>query len=551
MTAPTPTPAALRRAVRRAEAVIANYADGAGSEAANQGKRHTKLDKTQITVQVNRAIEAAARLRGPDLVVLNDPVGTGKTIVALTAARILLDGTLGASTSIRRVLIVTPNEEVAKVWRTRATWAGFTLKGPAPEIVIRTVRQVHDLGLEGLPRSRADLLVIVDEAHRGLHNKNSVAYVGLSRVAHGARLLLVTATPFQLTGSGLETMLEVDGNDTRGDNILKFSKAVATWLRRTHDGDTPGNSSTDLDRLRQDVRDALSLARADLDNVLMPAYPHKRMRRPRWMPLPAAPIPVELGPWAQTYHAARVLPELLHGGSAAHAVQNSDSYMRMLVSSTGAWHASQVYRSAEGRGEPLTSLLQALNEATGPEPGSHPKVALTSRTALESLRSGHHVLIFCVFLATKVDLAIAIDAELRRADMGHQVHVAEDLSDAQAALTAGFGRTPKKTNPPRVLIVSDKLSESVDLDGGKPVVIHHDLSWSPVRWEQRMGRVVRASTGFQNPPSVVVPVLQADVDIRMWETLQGRRSLTEHVVGERLRDMLDDALGGLDIDDVD
>jgi hypothetical protein len=43
------------------------------------------------------------------------------------------------------------------------------------------------------------------------------------------------------------------------------------------------------------------------------------------------------------------------------------------------------------------------------------------------------------------------------------------------------------------------LSESIDLDGGKPIVIHHDLAWSPVRWTHRMGRVARASTGFKGP----------------------------------------------------
>lgn len=116
----------------------------------------------------------------------NDPVGTGKTVVALTAARILLDGALGKATAIRRVLIVTPNKEVARVWRARSSWAGLTADGSHPEVVIRAVREVLDLGRVGLPRARPDLLVIVDEALRGLHNKNTVAYEGLSTVAHGA-----------------------------------------------------------------------------------------------------------------------------------------------------------------------------------------------------------------------------------------------------------------------------------------------------------------------------------------------------------------------------
>jgi superfamily II DNA or RNA helicase len=538
----------LLRARPPAQSVVTMYAIGAQAEAATQQKRHTPLNKRQVDVQVTRAIDIASRLRYPGLVVLNDPVGTGKTIVALTAARLLLDGTLGKATAIRRVLIVTPNKEIARVWRARSTWAGLAADGSRPEVVIRTVREVHELGRVGLPRSRPDLLVIVDEAHRGLHNKNTVAYEGLSTVARGARLLLVTATPFQLTGSGLETMLEVDGNDTRGDNIREYSKAVAAWLRREHEGDNPGTGPADLTDRRAEVRKALLLAQPDLEAVLMPPYPHKTMGRPRWMPMPAEPTLVKLGTWAQAYHAARTVPELVHDPDEALQVQNSDSYMRMLVSSTGAWHASHVYRSAFELGGPMRTLLKAIDTATGSRPADHPKVAATARAVADAVQQGHHVLIFCVFIATKTDLCVAVQAELRRRALRNSVTIADDLRKAQEALRAGFGQIPSKTNPPSVLIVSDKLSESVDLDGGKPVVVHHDLSWSPVRWEQRMGRVVRASTGFERPQSVIVPILDVDVDQRMWDTLKGRRRLASHVVGEKARDLLEESIIGLDVE---
>ncbi len=537
------------RATPLAQSVVARYAIGAHAEAVTQQKRHTKLNKRQTNVQVTRAINIASRLREPGLVVLNDPVGTGKTIVALTAARLLLDGTLGKATAIRKVLIVTPNKEVARVWRARSTWAGLTADGSRPEVVIRTVREVHDLGRVGLPRARPDLLVIVDEAHRGLHNKNTVAYQGLSTVARGARLLLVTATPFQLTGSGLETMIEVDGNETRGDNIREYSRAVAAWLRREHEGDTSGAGPADLTDRRAEVLKTLLLAQPDLEAVLMPAYPHETMGRPRWMPMPAEPTLVKIGTWARAYHAARTVPELVPDHDEALHVQNSDTYMRMLVSSTGAWHASHVYRSAQELGEPMRSLLKAIDTATGSGPADHPKVAATTLAVAEAVQQGHHVLIFCVFIATKTDLRDAVQAELRRRGLRNSVTTADDLRKAQETLKAGFGRIPSKTNLPSVLIVSDKLSESVDLDGGKPVVVHHDLSWSPVRWEQRMGRVVRASTGFQPPSGVIVPILDVDVDQRMWDTLKGRRSLANHVVGDKARDLLEESIIGLDIED--
>ena len=32
------------------------------------------------------------------------------------------------------------------------------------------------------------------------------------------------------------------------------------------------------------------------------------------------------------------------------------------------------------------------------------------------------------------------------------------------------------------MVVTDKLSESIDLDGGEPCIVHHDLAWNPIRW---------------------------------------------------------------------
>ena len=63
-----------------------------------------------------------------------------------------------------------------------------------------------------------------------------------------------------------------------------------------------------------------------------------------------------------------------------------------------------------------------------------------------------------------------------------------------------------------------------------------------------MGRVVRASTGFEQPQSVIVPILDVNVDQRMWKTLKGRRRLASHVVGEKARDLLEESIIGLDVE---
>jgi len=62
------------------------------------------------------------------------------------------------------------------------------------------------------------------------------------------------------------------------------------------------------------------------------------------------------------------------------------------------------------------------------------------------------------------------------------------------------------------------------LDGGKPCLVHHDLPWNPARLSQRWGRAVRASSGFQAvaPQDIFVPVLDTEVDRRIYETVRGR-----------------------------
>ena len=80
---------------------------------------------------------------------------------------------------------------------------------------------------------------------------------------------------------------------------------------------------------------------------------------------------------------------------------------------------------------------------------------------------------------------------------------------------------------PVVLVLTDRFSESIDLDGGRPSLVHHDLSWNPVRLTQRWGRLVRVRTGFVPipPERIYVPVLDTEVDQRLALTIAGRRNL--------------------------
>jgi len=65
--------------------------------------------------QVDQAVLVAQRLGTSKAQILRDPVGTGKTAVALAAA-----GALLRTEKIDYVLVVAPNQIVARQWKVRA-----------------------------------------------------------------------------------------------------------------------------------------------------------------------------------------------------------------------------------------------------------------------------------------------------------------------------------------------------------------------------------------------------------------------------------------------
>lgn len=534
---------------RQAESLIAMYGTAAFKDTQRRGPS-TQLSGPQQQVQVERCLEIATkRLQKPGLLVLNDPVGTGKTVVALAAASLLLEQ-VAPSQRVNRVLIVAPNAVVADNWRQRARWIGLDPDTRGARLTVVTQHDLSDGPRLGLPRDRSRLLLIVDEAHRGLH-RDGQTYARIRPLALNARVMLVTATPFQLSADGLERMIEIDGDDARGNRIREYGRAVAEWLRIRHDHETGLAEAAAVKEAAAARDQALRAASADLKRVLMPPYPFERMKRdPDVASIPRDPELQGLGPWATAYHAARIVPELISDDEGDTATpHNSDTYMRMLVSSRGAWMDSAVFRAASAQGGPVAKLLATIDDAMGGRALGHPKVASTAQLAVEEIRGGNHVLVFCVFNQTQKDLSEAITELAARQGLHPRVEAPDGINAARRVLEDGFARPPRAGDSPIVMIVRDNLSESVDLDGGQPVVIHHDLSWSPVRWEQRMGRVVRASTGFKKPKGTAVVVLDTSVDQRMWKTLHGRRALTQHVTDPDLARLLLETLP--DRDDAD
>ncbi|MCP5043083.1 MAG: SWF/SNF helicase family protein [bacterium] len=129
------------------------------------------------------------------------------------------------------------------------------------------------------------------------------------------------------------------------------------------------------------------------------------------------------------------------------------------------------------------------------------------------------MLVFSIFrdtqkaLTTSLSSALAGQADVVLAEKDRLGHDARDR----------FREVPDGRS--LVLVARDEMSESIDLDGGNPCVVHHDLPWNPARIRQRMGRVCRISSGYAaiKPEDTFVPYLDIAADERLATTVMQRQ----------------------------
>jgi superfamily II DNA or RNA helicase len=443
--------------------------------------------------------------------VLAAPTGTGKTIIALAAAL----HSLKRGRHFQRLAIVAPNHHVKQRWLKRANDLGAD-PGHIEGHTLRT-----------LPTGRfpEGTLVIIDEAHRGMQTGKTASYEGLKKACRDRAVVLVSATPYQLTTAGLVAMLSLNGSRQRRDElrpIQEYAKQLAEVMR-----DVDGEGLSDESRLR--LRSSGAESRAVIDRHLIGGT-HPSWDARLYQPDRQSFNPIELSEaWARGYWTARALAALTTRGI-------SDTLNRGLDSSSEAFQASQLHRALKARATPrMKELLQTLEVELG-SGIAHPKLHATVEWTREQLAAGRHVLIFTYFTATQAAISTALKQHLKDAE----VH-APTGTRALGAVTERFRRNPKPGEKPLVLVVTDKFSESIDLDGGDPSVVHHDLHWNPARIRQRMGRVTRLSSGFQRVPPrrVYLPVLATPTDERMRETIQRRFALTDLIIPAELEIQLD------------
>jgi hypothetical protein len=457
----------------------------------------------RLREQLRGAVRAPA-------IVLGSPTGTGKTLIALAAVIQAIDGE-----RYDRIAVLAPNAHVRDRWRAHAaaliddtdaiTIAERSTAPRAGELITYTVRKVPGR------RFPNGTLVVLDEAHRGTQNRQSKSYQRLERACADRAVLLVTATPYQLSTSGLVSMLTVNGSQEREQELEPVRK-LAGRLRPllTGEATSPSPSDPDLQKLRSAVRESREVI--DRHLVRPTRWDTKGVYQPSESSVEMIPLDPE---WATAYWSARALAALTGRGVTDTVNRGLDSASETFLKSR---LARRVQEHADGRSDLLEALEGALGHGT-----DHPKVRRTVDWVRERMAEGRHVLLFSYFINTQQALGEALIAELG------DDHVHAPTGSIESWAVERF-RDPHAN--PLVLVVTDQHSESIDLDGGRPCVVHHDLHWNPNRIRQRMGRVTRLSSGYQavDPADVFIPVLQTPTDQRMSDTVFKRFSLGDLLI---------------------
>ena len=443
--------------------------------------------------QVAAACCLAARLQVFRGALLADAVGLGKTYVALAVA-----------TRYRSVAAVVPAALVPQ-WK----------------------RVTRDLGLraalvshEGLSRQApvpAANLIIVDEAHR-FRNADTHRYDRLARACGSRHLLLLTATPVVNRAADLVNLARLFLPDhglalqgvpslaaaSGSSNVESLAHACAAW--------TVARSPAAVRRLLPpfpDIQDADVISAPPVAPPLLDAVARAvaALEFPSFADRQAAEL-LRLHLWYRLASSAPAFRQSLRRHTtyldrAIAAATRGESLTRSAARALwGEEHELQLEL------ESLDPGLQALD----------PAVLVAERDRIEGIRSllagaapedpkadaldavltarrGAKTLVFTSAVATAGYLARRQGWRRVCAVTARGARIASGAISAERALTlfaphARAGAPPPPSLELDTLIATDLLSEGLNLQDAD-AVIHYDLPWTPLRLEQRLGRIAR------------------------------------------------------------
>jgi hypothetical protein len=454
-----------------------------------------------------RVVAAIERHRGA---LLADPVGSGKTYIALAVAAVLAE---------RWPAIALVPATLKEQWRRTAQLLGVPL-----------LLHTHEALSRGrLPASRARL-VLVDESHR-FRNPTIRRYRVLARWLTGKRVLLLSATPvvnrIADLGHQLRLTIRDDALAVRGIRSLPAMFATGevlpaigdVVLRRPGPGPRPATRRSELSWEPSDGdREIL----AALDSLALSGDPGTAslIRTVLWLAL-ASSRPALAGALGR--------------------------YARLLDHAGQATTRGRVVTRAEIRSFTDGQLDQLLLWEMLPSLSAPADLVLADRSALERLRSeigtapldprieqlrqllgdGRITLVFTSSRDTLEALRVAL-AELRPAwvtGAGSGVGHVSMERDAVLDLFRPGALDAQRIRRPRILLTTDVAAEGLDLQLAERVV-HFDLPWTSVRVDQREGRAVRLGARAEEIELVhFSPWPELETRLRLHARLAGKRRL--------------------------
>ena len=475
-----------------------------------------------------RTLAALDRFGGA---LLAEPVGTGKTYIALAAARSLA----GCATCIVPASLVSQ-------WRRTAA-----------AVRVPVVVSSHERASRGtLPC--AEGLIIVDESHH-YRSRDARRYAHLARWIAGRRALLLTATPvINRLGDLIAQLLLVLSDDALAPLGVPslaelprrhaFPSAVSLVVLTAATRDARPRTETEVVRPGTTASDLV----ADIRGLALSRNPAV-VRLVRGVLLrAAASSPAAFAACLRRY---RLL--LLQGRDAVEAgVRPGRSALRRwageLPEQTVLWPLlDDVAEDTElelGDLEALDALIRRADLVAECQDTK-------ARRLTELVADGSRTIVF----TSSRDTALWLRRWIEPAPAwctGEAAGIGHTRMPRHSVL-ANFAPTARNgaSRLPPVLITTEVAAEGLDLQGARRIV-HYDLPWNPARLAQREGRARRLGS-LHDAIQVVTfePPAALEREIRQLHILEEKRGLgaRARVAGdalERLRGALEAAAGAAD-----
>ena len=495
----------------QARAAIATLVGDNGPGSIRLGNIELEMHQVSAVTRIRKAIDEFGGA------LLCDPVGTGKTYVALAVAP-----------ADEEILVVAP-AVLRKMWM------------QASSVTERLIDFVsfESLSRRAAPKGRHPLLVI-DEAHHA-RNPRTIRYEVLSRLCTGKKVLMLTATPIHNRRTDLASLLALFMGSRAG--ALTASEVGRCLIRRSQLSRelTAIPRADEVVWLRTNEDDRIPRALLDLPPPLPPRdggdggalVVHSLIRQ--WASSDAALT----GGLRRRLARAEALIAALHDGtwpskSELSAWISGDDSIQLAFPALLAPPSDDSHLLlpvVEKHRDALESALSLARVSNADE-----QRAATIRRLRES-----HLHQRIVIFSQYADSVEGMFALLSRGG-----HVAA-LTGSGARVAGGsiarheaierFAPFASGTSPPRtandvtLLITTDLLSEGVNLQDAS-VVVHLDLPWTPARLEQRIGRIARLGSRHETVASYAFkPPATSETIIRVEEILERKLQAAGVVTG--------------------